>query len=94
MVRGMSLRVWVTILALLVVSGAAFASPLPQGGHPLADSPSPLSQAWSWMVSLFDAALATVQGGVVSGDEDGGDGLSLQRGIEEGGMGIDPNGGW
>ena len=94
MYRGMSLRVGVLIVALLVGSGAAFAAPLPQGEHPRAEAQSPLAQAWHWMTSLFDTALAAVQGDpLVSGVGSGG-GVEALSDTGQGGMAIDPNGGW
>lgn len=91
--RGMRVRIGATILALLVGSGAAFAAPLPLGGSPRADfSTNPLSQAWDWVVSLFDATLAAFQTAPAATEGDGTERLSIQR--EDGGMGMDPNGGW
>ena len=92
MYRGMSLRVGVLIVALLVGSGAAFAAPLPQGEHPRADAPSPLFQAWHWVTSLFDTALAAIQGDPIVSGDGGGDAATSSP--TEGGMGMDPNGGW
>ena len=94
MYRGMSLRVWVMIVALLVGSGAAFAAPLPQGEHPRVEAPSPLAQAWHWVTSLFDTALAAIQGVPVVSDG-GGEGVGgTLSSVGQGGVGMDPNGGW
>lgn len=80
------------IVALLVGSSAAFAAPLPQGEHPRVEAPSALAQAWHWVTSLLDTALAAVQGVPVVSD--GGVGAALTSSPVEGGMGMDPNGGW